>query len=77
MPAWLFPLRFADRRVPRPAPSFSRWCPQRTMLELLNQLDGFESSTSIKVLMECLHAHTASALCLGRSSQSRRSDHVP
>jgi ATP-dependent 26S proteasome regulatory subunit len=24
---------------------------QRTMLELLNQLDGFESSTNIKVLM--------------------------
>lgn len=27
---------------------------QRTMLELLNQLDGFEPSQNIKVLTDCL-----------------------
>ena len=32
---------------------------QRTMLELLNQLDGFEATNKIKVLLACLPAAAA------------------
>ena len=32
---------------------------QRTMLELLNQLDGFSTETTIKVSMNCVGGHGA------------------
>ena len=36
---------------------------QRTMLELLNQLDGFEATQSIKVIDCCYGNHVATLLC--------------
>ncbi|GKA23135.1 26S proteasome regulatory subunit 8 homolog B-like protein [Tanacetum coccineum] len=36
---------------------------QRTMLELLNQLDGFEASNKIKVLMDTNHIDSRSSSC--------------
>ena len=41
---------------------------QRTMLELLNQLDGFQPNSKIKVVADYVFFHTLDPLCLDPSS---------